>query len=275
MSLLPDFCCPKAKTLLGLMVSVLLLTACASPTLTPQDCALGAWYAVGHDDGIQGKDSSILSSHKKACSQYGVQIDTSQYRRGYKDGNKAYCEGYNHYQAGVVGEAHVSVCPGEAYRSQHRQGVEVYCKNFDHLGRGEAGGPFNSRCPEYPYQQQYNEGVTLYCSKTNPYELGRVNASYTSNICGRSFDRAYRLGSVAIRIEQKIERADEELYKHVQHLIDEEDPEQAEELRKSIQHLELDIREQRKELLKLKVEVKDLGYLNSDDLLEDLIELAL
>jgi len=263
------------KVLICLVICALFLSSCASPTLTPQDCALGAWYAVGHDDAMQGKSSELLLRHRKACSKYDVEISAAEYNQGYKDGNKTYCDGYNHYQAGVVGESHKAVCPSEPYRSQHSQGIEIYCKNFDHQARGEAGKSFESRCPEFPYRQQYNDGLALYCSKTNPYNLGRKNESYVNNVCGREFDRAYRLGSASVRLERKIDLADDELQKQTRRLIDEENPEQAEILRKSIQHLELDLRAQRKELLELKLEVKNLGYLNSDDLLGDLIELAL
>lgn len=257
---------------LFIALSVLVLSACTTPTLTPQDCALGAWYAVGHDDGLQGKSSDLLARHKKSCAKYDVEISSAEYRQGYVVGNKTFCDTYDHYGSGVLGEAQVTVCPSEPYASQYSAGIELYCKNFDHFEQGRNGEKFNDRCPKYPYQQDYERGVALYCKSNNPYELGRENHRY-EGVCSYNFDRAYALGEKSIQLEYRIGKTRRYIEDKIRSLINEEDPDKTALIREDIQFTEAKLKEQRKELIQLKITVRDLGYLRSDDIVDDLINL--
>lgn len=258
----------------ALLAALILIGGCSTPTLTPEDCALGAWVAVGRDDGLQGLNSTRVKRHNDACSKQDIQVNSSEYMLGYREGIKQYCDAYDHYRAGVSGEDHVANCVGEPYAGEHRKGLTLYCENFDHYGLGLEGQPSNQRCPGSDYQEGYSEGIAQYCSQTNPFELGRKNAGY-SRVCSNEFARAYTLGRQSADLDLKIDRTDDQLVESIRRLIDEEDPEKAQNIRENIGVLERQLKQQRKDQLGIKLEARDLGYLDSDDLLEDLIELAL
>lgn len=257
-------------TFLISVLAVLMLNGCSSSTLTPEDCALGAWYAVGRVDGIEGKSDSLLGRHQKACSKYDINIDVGEYHAGYREGNKTYCENYNHYGAGVSGEPPATVCSGEPYQSQYAEGIQIYCRNFDHFAEGEAGRGFNQRCPTDPYYAQYENGLVLYCANTNPYELGR-SGGRENRVCGQNFTSAYTLGRDAARMEEQIQNTETQLAKEIRQLIDTKDPDETIALKDKVRNTEENLQQQRRALLEIKLDVRELGYMNSDELLDDLI----
>ncbi len=94
--------------LLLLLFVTSIFAGCA--TLNEEDCQLGDWYSIGLQDGQNGQKNRA-STYSKECSEYNVQVDLNEYKKGRSEGLKSYCT----YENGVsVGEQNLSygrVCP--------------------------------------------------------------------------------------------------------------------------------------------------------------------
>jgi len=88
---------------------VVFFTGCA--TLSQQDCKRGDWFGLGVQDGRSGEASERLSEHRKACSEYGVAVNDSQYFAGREQGIREYCRIDNAFEVGLQGHDYRHVCP--------------------------------------------------------------------------------------------------------------------------------------------------------------------
>lgn len=71
----------------------------------------GSWYELGVKDGRLGKTPDFLGRHQHACTEYGVQVNESEYRAGRTQGLSSYCQLSNAFDTGLRGERYQSVCP--------------------------------------------------------------------------------------------------------------------------------------------------------------------
>ncbi|OQW75248.1 MAG: hypothetical protein BVN35_09105 [Proteobacteria bacterium ST_bin11] len=120
------------KRLIGCVLA-LFLTGCA--TLSQQDCKRADWFGLGVQDGRAGATTDRLNDHHKACSEYGVAVNDSQYFAGRDQGLKDYCRLENAFKEGLDGHDYRHVCPPEidvvfsryhsAAHSVHKERAEI------------------------------------------------------------------------------------------------------------------------------------------------------
>ena len=90
---------------------LLTLAACAS--LSEDECKAGDWYAVGYEDGTNGREPDFLLNHAKACNQFGVAPVRARWEEGRQDGLPVYCRPARAWKEGAEGRRLRPVCPVE------------------------------------------------------------------------------------------------------------------------------------------------------------------
>jgi hypothetical protein len=111
----------------ALLAAALLAGGCAS--MDKPQCVNANWYAIGMEDGAQGRALQRLGDHRRACAEHGVQPDAERYAAGRNEGLKSYCTYDRGFRAGRAGNAYHSVCPEPAARdflAGYQHGREVY-----------------------------------------------------------------------------------------------------------------------------------------------------
>lgn len=97
------------------------LTGCSS--ISPQECQVGDWFAIGKTDGQQGINSSKFRSYQKECAKHGVSSDFKAYEQGHAEGVILYCTYDAGRELGQSGGAYNKVCTG-ALETQFRLGYD-------------------------------------------------------------------------------------------------------------------------------------------------------
>jgi len=103
------------------------LTSCA--TLDKSECQTANWEIVGLEDGSDGRNSSYVGKHRKACSTYGITPDLNAYLRGHKAGLKQFCTEQNGYDQALRGQRNGNVCPAglaTAFNRGYKTGYRFY-----------------------------------------------------------------------------------------------------------------------------------------------------
>jgi hypothetical protein len=103
------------------------LSACA--TMTPSECQVADWGAVGLRDGLAGESRGMLDARIKDCAEAGVQVGTVQYQQGRERGLQTYCQLPNAARFGLDGAAYRGVCPlaiDAEFRRRHSLGKAVH-----------------------------------------------------------------------------------------------------------------------------------------------------
>ena len=98
-------------------------------TLSPDECLHADWRTIGYEDGIQGRDLSILSQHRQACAEVGVAPDLDAYQAGRADGVRVFCRPPNAYEQGRQGHAYSGVCPADMeqeFIAAHGEGMAIF-----------------------------------------------------------------------------------------------------------------------------------------------------
>lgn len=96
----------------GFVMVGVILASCA--TLNEQQCKIGNWEEIGRQDGLRGLSAGRITSHSKACKEYGVQVNNSQYQNGYNAGVRAFCTPENGFQMGKSGVTNSqATCPAD------------------------------------------------------------------------------------------------------------------------------------------------------------------
>lgn len=114
------------RFLIGLGI-LLIMGGCA--TLSEDQCKAGNWNAIGRNDGVSGMGTSRLASHQKACSEYGININTSEYNVGYNEGLTVFCTTENGFEQGKSGKNNARVCPGNLqvnFDKGYYEGKKIY-----------------------------------------------------------------------------------------------------------------------------------------------------
>ena len=113
----------KKDDLMRLLI-LLLIAGCAS--LNEDQCKTGDWKGIGLSDGLEGLTFDHLSRHQKACSEYGISIDSKAYTEGRQEGLKTYCEPQNGYQLGLKGQSYNNVCTDKAFNENYKLGKKIH-----------------------------------------------------------------------------------------------------------------------------------------------------
>ena len=114
-------------TRLALLAASLLLSACAS--MDKAQCVNANWYAIGLEDGGQGRTLDRLGERRRACAEFGVQPDGERYAAGRNEGLKSFCTYDRGYRVGRGGNAYNGVCPEPAatdFVAGYQRGRELH-----------------------------------------------------------------------------------------------------------------------------------------------------
>lgn len=104
-----------------LLLAVLGLAGCSS--ISPQECQVGDWFAIGKTDGQQGVASTKFRSYQKECAEHGLSSDFKAYEQGHAQGVMLYCTYDAGRELGQSGGAYNKVCAG-ALETQFRLGYD-------------------------------------------------------------------------------------------------------------------------------------------------------
>lgn len=105
------------------------LILCGCATLSADECQAADWRMIGYEDGVDGKDPSVVSRHRQACAKVGITPDLDAYRRGRGEGIRIFCESGNAYRLGREGYAYAGVCPPDMEReflAAHAEGMAIF-----------------------------------------------------------------------------------------------------------------------------------------------------
>ncbi len=98
-----------ARAFFALLPAMLL--GCAG--MSPQECKVSDWQAVGYTDGSMGRPASQFSDYRKDCAEHGVRPDLDAYRAGRDEGLAEYCQPTQAFNLGNRGGNNPGVCPPE------------------------------------------------------------------------------------------------------------------------------------------------------------------
>lgn len=104
-----------------MLIAAVVLTGCSS--ISPQECRVGDWYAIGKTDGQQGIASSKFRTYQQDCAEHGLSSDFKAYEQGHAAGVLLYCTYDAGRELGQSGGAYNKVCSG-ALETQFRLGYE-------------------------------------------------------------------------------------------------------------------------------------------------------
>jgi hypothetical protein len=102
----------QISTIFIVVAVLVLVQGCAS--LSGEKCEVADWYAIGYEDGLQGRPALRIADHRKACAKYGVTLDLERYADGRDAGLAVYCRPRNGYRIGRQGVSYAGVCPMES-----------------------------------------------------------------------------------------------------------------------------------------------------------------
>jgi hypothetical protein len=88
---------------------LLLLSGCAS--LDKSECLSADWYAIGLEDGAQGRPLERLGEHRRACAEHAIAPDPARYQAGRDEGLKSFCTYERGYRHGRAGQSYAGSCP--------------------------------------------------------------------------------------------------------------------------------------------------------------------
>lgn len=97
------------RRILLLVPLIVLLGSCT--TLSENECRAGDWYAIGKEDGADGRREDFILQHAKACNEFGVRPNRTEWLRGRTDGLPYYCTTSNAFREGRRGKHLSPVCP--------------------------------------------------------------------------------------------------------------------------------------------------------------------
>lgn len=103
---------------------LLFLGSCA--TLSKTDCQTGDWTAIGYRDGQRGYLKGRVLEHEKACGKHGINVDSTLYERGRREGLSVFCQPANGYQLGLDADDYRGQCPRHEERdflAEYRRGL--------------------------------------------------------------------------------------------------------------------------------------------------------
>lgn len=89
--------------------SFLILAACA--TLSENECRAGDWRTIGQKDGANGRTEDFILQHAKACNEFGILPNKTEWLAGRAEGLPLYCTTSNAFREGRRGKHLSPVCP--------------------------------------------------------------------------------------------------------------------------------------------------------------------
>jgi len=158
---------PQLLKIFPLIISVCLLSSCASTQTGTDKCRNVAWNHLGHQDAIHGKDKQILNKTFAHCGP-NVRINKKAYNKGWKQGITVYCSSRNGLRLGMRGKLYNNICPDNqisAFDKAWKQGLRDYCTPSNGYVRGLEGKSFPGYCApdlNVAFKISYNHGRRIY-----------------------------------------------------------------------------------------------------------------
>lgn len=97
---------------------LLALSACA--TLSESECRSGNWDAIGRADGAEGRQEDFILQHAKACNEFGIRPNKTEWLRGRDEGLPLYCTPAKAFDEGRRGQLLSPVCPASELATLQR-----------------------------------------------------------------------------------------------------------------------------------------------------------
>jgi hypothetical protein len=101
----------RLRTVAAILIVPLMLSACA--TLNEAECETANWRDLGQRNGQEGRASSYIAEHEKACSGFGLPVDGASWRAGWEIGIRQYCTPQNGLREGREGSYYSQSCPSD------------------------------------------------------------------------------------------------------------------------------------------------------------------
>jgi len=114
----------------SLLAAMLLLAGCAG--MDKSECVNADWYAVGLEDGAQGRGVERLGAHRRACAEHNVSPDGERYAAGHREGLKSFCTYERGYALGRAGNTTTATCPPalrENFLAGYQRGRALHDRN--------------------------------------------------------------------------------------------------------------------------------------------------
>jgi uncharacterized protein DUF2799 len=123
------------KILLSTAASLLILiniVSCAS--LNESECQTANWEVIGLEDGSQGRPTSYIGEHRRACAEYKIAPDLTAYLKGHAQGLRQFCTEQNGFQQGFQGRANSQQCPADlasGFQRGYQKGYQAFQINSE------------------------------------------------------------------------------------------------------------------------------------------------
>lgn len=149
------------------LISLALLSSCASTQTGTDKCSNVRWNHLGYQDASHGKNKRNLKKDFADCGSNLV-IDKTAYRKGWQRGIKLYCTPRNGLILGMQGRIYNNICPDNrisAFDTAWKHGLRDYCTPSKGYKRGLAGKAFPGYCaPELnvAFKRSYTRGHRIY-----------------------------------------------------------------------------------------------------------------
>jgi len=109
------------------MVALFAMQGCA--TMSQEECLASDWYAIGFEDGAQGRNADRIGKHRKACANYNVTPDLVAYQEGREKGLREFCRPQTGFAVGQRGQSYSGICPADlepAFVAAYQEGKHLY-----------------------------------------------------------------------------------------------------------------------------------------------------
>ena len=98
-------------------------------TLLRNECKSLDWYAIGHQDGLQGLMPRPVSDYYRACARQDATVQIAAYKQGHNQGLRQFCRLRNGFSLGLQGAHYNGNCPVDAegeFLSAYEQGKAIF-----------------------------------------------------------------------------------------------------------------------------------------------------
>ena len=145
-----------------------LLSGCATPSLSKNQCLVGDWRGIGFDDGRLGYTESRINQHAEACEELGIAPGVTAYRAGWNEGVRGFCTPSQGMRSGRQGDSYHGLCPPDlepAFLSGYDAGLRDFCAPARGYEAGRYGNAYRGGvCPpglEFAYRRAYEDGIRV------------------------------------------------------------------------------------------------------------------
>lgn len=145
-----------------------LLSGCATPSLSKNQCLAGDWRGIGFDDGRQGFTEARITKHAEACEELGIAPGATDYRAGWNEGVRVFCTPSQGMRSGRQGDLYHGLCPPDlepAFLNGYDAGLRDFCAPGRGYEAGRYGGMYRGGiCPpglEFTYRRAYENGLNV------------------------------------------------------------------------------------------------------------------